>query len=269
MTVSSTCAALWGRGAPCSQSRTVPSGRWNRAANSSCVKFSFLRNARTVGTGRARASCALVAGDASGSETAARWRSASLMASKACQSVFGSFFGLSLNLVIFPLFMRLRSSCGYDADNLAPHCIGDEEHSAVDQTDGIKAQLATVIEIIKLDHIRIQEHFRRRPEVDTVLLPVGLFLGAVPVEVQCGPELEYTDIQYILQGWQDDLWEGRRRRYCALAQPARQTQAVGSGRSHDPSLDLRFARNKKQPIPFNVFTRRDLCISELVIFAWA
>ena len=68
MTVSSTCAALSGRCAPCSQSRTVPSGRWNRAANSSCVKFSLWRNACTVGTRRARASCASVAGRRSGTD---------------------------------------------------------------------------------------------------------------------------------------------------------------------------------------------------------
>jgi uncharacterized membrane protein YbaN (DUF454 family) len=54
-------------------------------------------------------------------------------------------------------------------------------HSAVDQTDSVEAQLASGIEIIKLDHIRVQEHFRGRAEVDTMLLPVGLFLGVVPI----------------------------------------------------------------------------------------
>src|SRR5712671_2210174 len=166
MTLSSTCAALSGRCAPCSQSRTVPSGRWNRAANSSCVKFSLWRNACTVGTRRARASCASVAGGASGSETAARWRCSSLMASKARQSVFGGFFGLSLNLVILPFFMRLCSSCGYDANDVVPHRIGDEEHSAVDQADSVQAQLASVVEVIELDHVRVREHFRGRSKVD-------------------------------------------------------------------------------------------------------
>ena len=51
-----------------------------------------------------------VAGGASGSESAARWRCSSLMASNARQSPLGGFFGLSLNSVIFPFFMRLLSA---------------------------------------------------------------------------------------------------------------------------------------------------------------
>src|SRR5947209_1873902 len=104
------------------------------------------------------------------------------MASKARQSVFGGFFGLSLNFVILPFFMRLRPSCGDDAGRVGPHCISDEEHSSVDETDSVEAQLATGVEIIKLDHMRVQEHSRSRSEVDTVLLPVGLFLGGIPFE---------------------------------------------------------------------------------------
>src|SRR5438132_9475346 len=153
MTVSSTCAALSGRCAPCSQSRTVPSGRWNRAANSFCVRFSFLRKARTVGTRRARASCASLAGGQSGSESAARWRSFSLMASKARQSVFGGFFGLSLNLVIPFSFMRFRSSGGYDANDRPSHRVGDEEHSGVDHANCVETQLVGGVEIVELDHI--------------------------------------------------------------------------------------------------------------------
>src|SRR5579863_4061948 len=111
------------------------------------------------------------------------------MASKARQSVLGGLFGLSLNLVILPFFMRLRSSCGYDASDIAPHRVGDEEHSPVDQTDRVEAQLAGGIEIIKLDHIGVEEHLRRRSEVDAMLFSVGLFLGAVPFEVHCDPQL--------------------------------------------------------------------------------
>jgi hypothetical protein len=69
--------------------------------------------------------------------------------------------------------MRLRSSCGYDPNCLASHRVGDEEHSAVDQTDSVKAQLTSGVEIVKLNHIGIQEHFRGRSEVDALLLPVG------------------------------------------------------------------------------------------------
>src|ERR1700730_5233463 len=109
------------------------------------------------------------------------------MASKGRQSVFGGFFGLSLNLVMLPFFMRLRSSGGYDANDIASHRLGDEEHSAVHQTNSVETQLASGIEVIELDHMRVQEHLRGRPEVDAVLLPVGLLLGAVPFEVHREP----------------------------------------------------------------------------------
>src|SRR5579859_2121699 len=81
------------------------------------------------------------------------------MASKARQSVLGGLFEPSLNLVILPFFMRLRSSCGYDASDLAPHRVGDEEHSPIDQTDRVEAQLAGGVEIIKLDHIGSRNTF--------------------------------------------------------------------------------------------------------------
>jgi hypothetical protein len=71
------------------------------------------------------------------------------MASKARQSLFGGFFELSLNLVILPFFMRLRSSFGYGPDNIVSHRVGDEEHSAIGQTDSIEAQLAGGVEIIE------------------------------------------------------------------------------------------------------------------------
>jgi nitrogen fixation-related uncharacterized protein len=79
------------------------------------------------------------------------------MASKARQSVFGGFFGLSLNLVILSFFMWLRSSGGYDANDVASHRLDDEEHSAVYQSDGVEAQLASGVEVIELDYVRIQE----------------------------------------------------------------------------------------------------------------
>src|ERR1700691_4259327 len=105
------------------------------------------------------------------------------MASKARQSVFGGFFGLSLNLVILSFFMWVRSSGGYDANDLASHRISDEEHSAVDQSDGVEAQLAGGVEVVELNRVRVQEHFRGRSKVNTVLIPVGQLLGAVPFEI--------------------------------------------------------------------------------------
>src|SRR6202035_27115 len=52
-----------------------------------------------------------------------------LIVSKACQSVFGGFLGLSLNFVILPFFMRLRSSRGYDTNDGAPHSRLDAERA--------------------------------------------------------------------------------------------------------------------------------------------
>jgi hypothetical protein len=83
------------------------------------------------------------------------------MASKARQSVFGGFLGLSLNLVIFPFFMRLRSSRGYDANDIIPHRVGDEQHPTVNQADRVEAQLVRCTEVVELDHIRSSAVGRR------------------------------------------------------------------------------------------------------------
>jgi len=42
--------------------------------------------------------------------------------------------------------MRFRSSGGYDSNDGAPHRVGNEQHSAVDQADGVESQLAGDIE---------------------------------------------------------------------------------------------------------------------------
>src|SRR4051812_34573659 len=55
------------------------------------------------------------------------------MASKARQSDFGGFFGLSLNFVILPFFMRLRSSC--HANDVSSHRASDEKHPALDHAN--------------------------------------------------------------------------------------------------------------------------------------
>src|ERR1700736_1076482 len=137
---------------------------------------------------RARASCALVAGRAFGSESAARWRSFSLIASKARQSVFGGLFGLSLNFVIFPFFMRLGSSRRDDTDDRSPHRIGNVEHAALDHSDRVETQFIGSIAIVELNHMRVQEHLGGRSEVNAVLLPVGLFLRGIPFEVHREPQ---------------------------------------------------------------------------------
>jgi hypothetical protein len=105
------------------------------------------------------------------------------MASKARQSVFGGFLGLSLKLVILPFFMRLCSSGRYDANDRTSYGVGDKEHSAIDKADGVDAKLVSGVAIIEFDQVRIQEHLDGRPEVDAVLCPVGLFLGVVPFEI--------------------------------------------------------------------------------------
>ena len=79
------------------------------------------------------------------------------MASKARQSLFGGFSGSSLNLVILPFFMWLRSSGGYDPDDVASHGVSDKEHPAVDQTNSIETQLASGVQVVELNHIRGQD----------------------------------------------------------------------------------------------------------------
>jgi hypothetical protein len=79
--------------------------------------------------------------------------------------------------------MWLRSSGRYNANDVDSQCVSDKEHSAVYQSDGVEAQLASGVEVIELDHVRIQEHFRGRSKVNTVLFAVGQLLGAVPYEV--------------------------------------------------------------------------------------
>src|SRR5205085_1172371 len=115
------------------------------------------------------------------------WRSSSLRASKARQSVFGGFFGLSLKLVILPFFMRLCPSCGNDANDHSSHRVSDKEHMAIDQADGVEAQFVVGVTIIELDDERVQEHLGGRAEVETMLFPVGLRLGVVPLEIHCLP----------------------------------------------------------------------------------
>ena len=129
------------------------------------------RRRATVDENANYANCASLAGGQSGSESAARWRSSSLMASKVRQSVFGSFFGSSLNLVILLFFMRLRSSGGYNTNDVAPHRVGDEEHPAVDQANSVETQLASGIAVIELrrrqsNHVRIRYLFKpARPSI--------------------------------------------------------------------------------------------------------
>src|ERR1700693_4333796 len=98
------------------------------------------------------------------------------MASKTRQSIFGGFFGSSLNLVVFPFFIRLRSSGGYDADDVTSQRVGDEKHAALDKTDGIEAHLAGATNFVELDHIWVQEDLGGGSEIDAVLLDTGSFL---------------------------------------------------------------------------------------------
>jgi len=61
--------------------------------------------------------------------------------------------------------MRLRSSGGYYTNDVLSHCISDEEHSAIDQTNSIEPWLVGSIQVIELDYIWIKEHSRGGSEV--------------------------------------------------------------------------------------------------------
>src|SRR5207244_6459320 len=80
---------------------------------------------------------------------------------KVRDSVFGGVFGLSLKFVIFPFFLGLCPSGGYDSNDRLSHRGGDEEHPAVDQANGVEAQLMVGIAIIELDHMWIRRSGNR------------------------------------------------------------------------------------------------------------
>ena len=86
--------------------------------------------------------------------------------------------------------MRLRSSRGYDTNDGAPHRVGDKKHAAIDQTDSVESQFVGSLKIVELDYVRLQEHLGGCPEVEAVLLPVGLLLFIV-VYLKSGVHWKY------------------------------------------------------------------------------
>jgi hypothetical protein len=60
----------------------------------------------------------------------------------------------------------------------------------------IEAQLVGGIEIVELDHIRVQEH-SRRPEVDAGFFRLAVLAPSHSKSI-ASPGFEYTDIQYHL-----------------------------------------------------------------------
>ncbi len=183
ITVSNTCAARSGRCVPCSQSRSVPSGMWKRAANSSCVNASSCRMAATSGIRRARFSRALVAGRQSGSALAAASRFAALIASNRDQSACGGLFGSSLNFVIALFFMTYCTTCRNDADCVSAKCTGDEQQSPVDHSDYVEPEFVVGGVVVDFKNVWIEKDARSRQEIQVVLLEVCLLLCRMPLEV--------------------------------------------------------------------------------------
>src|SRR6266581_1259505 len=94
------------------------------------------------------------------------------------------------------------------------HCVCDEEHPALDQTDGVEAQLVGCVAIVDHDHVWIQEHLGGRPKVQAVLCAVGLLLGVVPLELHRLPPLPNILIFSSFQGTKSPLgWQ--RKSACA------------------------------------------------------
>jgi hypothetical protein len=87
--------------------------------------------------------------------------------------------------------MRLRSSRRDDSHCVAPHRISDKKHTIVDKANSIETQLATGMQVVELDHVRIQKDSGRGPEVDAVLPQVDTFFGVVPFEIHSGIDLVY------------------------------------------------------------------------------
>ena len=86
----------------------------------------------------------------------------------------------------------LRSSGGYDTNDVASHGVGHEEHPALDQANRVETQLAGRVDVAELDH------FRGRSEVDFLRFACSLALSHS--KSIASPEPEYTDFQYLRQG---------------------------------------------------------------------
>lgn len=165
ITVSNTCAALSGRCAP-----LLPISNRSERQVEARGEF-FLRQiellTQSAHAGHASRTCKL--GVRRRRSILVRYSGA--MALLFAHSVEGTpirirwLLRIELKLRDISFFMRLRSSCGDDANDLASHRAGDEEHSAIDQADHVEAQLARRIEIIELDREWIQEHPRGGLEV--------------------------------------------------------------------------------------------------------
>jgi len=94
--------------------------------------------------------------------------------------------------------MRLCSSGRYDANDIASHRVSDEDHSAIDQTEGVETQLSGGIEIVKLDHVWIQElPWPPFGKSTPCFFRLASFLASKSIT---GLDFEYTDIQYLIQG---------------------------------------------------------------------
>src|SRR5437870_5810441 len=90
-----------------------------------------------------------VSGRASGSLSAAWWRSASVMASKRLQSVLEGLPRSDVVLVVSAFFMWLGSACGDDANGTVTQGVGHVEDPAIDHTNDAVTVFAIVLAIVE------------------------------------------------------------------------------------------------------------------------
>src|SRR5271166_1856515 len=121
-----------------------------------------------------------VRGCASGSASAAAWRSASLIASKRLQSCL---VGLVVVFMVLPSLIGLRAPGRNDTDRLASHRVADKEQATLGHADPGIAVFAVILGFVEpIKRKRIVEHSARRLERDAVTGEVRRSLDVVPLE---------------------------------------------------------------------------------------
>jgi len=96
--------------------------------------------------------------------------------------------------------MRLRSSDGYDANDVVPHHVDNEQHSAIDKANGVETKFAGAADIVELDHIRSKNTFAAVRKPIPCFFRLAFSLAVSHSKSIAGPCFQSTDIQYLWQG---------------------------------------------------------------------
>src|SRR5271157_3097480 len=121
-----------------------------------------------------------VRGCASGSASAAAWRSASVMASKRLQSCL---VGSAVFFMVLSSFMGLCSSGRNDADRFAWHRVGDVEQATLGHADYGVTVFAIILALVEpIEGERVCERLAGCLECHAVVGDIRCGLGVIPLE---------------------------------------------------------------------------------------